>query len=289
MKNHTFSENSIVFLFFYLLCAIPLFSQENDTILSAVNISGSASTSDSYVNRFSNSSGEEILVETEFEMFNRGDATYLSRFELKEGRFISFKILNSASVQNARLKISYTQAGMERADFIDLNDIAIEIGRDWQSFEFQPEIDTRAKTFLKWELVTSQSPENRGIDEMSEYQKSFLAHEELPFAQISKLTKGGNHNFTLQIEGESHQIYLEEVNLLSEDFRVTLFDGRNKTEVKVENQAKTYAGINIKTGGNVRLTVAENFVSGFIEAGEEIFYIIPEIICFFLGKSTFFY
>ena len=33
--------------------------------------------------------------------------------------------------------------------------------------------------------------------------------------------------------------------------------------------------MDVKTGGNVRLTVAENFVSGFIEAGEEIYYIIP--------------
>ena len=230
MKSHTFSKNTYVFLFFYLLCAFPLFSQGIEQNPSNVIISVSPSTSDGQVYRFSNSAGEEIFLEAEFEMFNRGDATYLSRFELKEGRFISFKILNSASLPDARLKISYTQAGMEREDFVDLHEIAIEVARDWQSFEFQPEIDTRAKTFLKWELITAESSENRGLDVATAYQKSFLDHEILPFALFSKLTKGGNHNFTIQIEGESHKIYLEEVNLLSEDYRVTLFDGRNKTK-----------------------------------------------------------
>lgn len=277
MKTTTYSFISSVCFFLVLFGISSSYGQKRDVSPAKEIITPivSANAENGKIYRFSNNAGEELFIETAFDLFQRGNSVYLSRFELKEGRFIAFKIKNSSALSHAEIKISYTQSGMEKEDFLLLKKITIANDEGWQYFEFQPETDNRSKTFLKWEFITPDSQEERGDVNISPVQKSFLDHKILAYSQFQKLLKGGDQSLMITIENESHRLVLKEVNILAADYRITLFDGKNKRAVKLNNQAKTYAGVDITTGGKVRLTVAENFVSGFIETGEDIYHIEP--------------
>jgi PKD repeat protein len=94
----------------------------------------------------------------------------------------------------------------------------------------------------------------------------------------------------LQLGDLSFRVELEPSLVVSNEYRVTYFDGSEKITKKRFPSAKAYKGIDLDNGKQVRITVDEGFVYGFIETEESTLYFEP---AFYyesnLPKDVFFY
>ncbi len=101
--------------------------------------------------------------------------------------------------------------------------------------------------------------------------KGFKEH----VSQAINRSVDGKMQTELKIGNSSFRVELEPSLVVSNDYRVTYYDGENRVTKKRFPSAKAYKGINLESGKQVRITVDDGFVYGFIETDETTIYFEP--------------
>lgn len=93
--------------------------------------------------------------------------------------------------------------------------------------------------------------------------------------EYSRANSNGFVDINLKVGEEIFELELQEFNLLSSDYFVSVLDENQVNISKERPTVKTYRGYHKPSGKEVRLTVDKGFIYGFIETGKTTFYIEP--------------
>lgn len=206
---------------------------------------------------------------------------YISRLSSTDTLRFAYK--NISIQRNAQLRLSVSSTKLSPDAFAEFKvvDLVRNGALEWQNVLIPIDISLQKIAFIKWELVIdgdlSSDPKSMVQDSFSD---KFLRYEMKDFEGFDPILKSESvvqDQYTITLNRVPYDLYLEEVYLTGEGYRVQLYDGKAVTTYEPEQETKTYKGINKTTGGQVRLTISEDFVYGFIEVGDETFYIEPAV------------
>lgn len=219
------------------------------------------------------SGSERILLESDIELVNK-NGVYLSRLKLSDEGYIEIKVKNPQKASNLKLKIYASHMGFANSDFKEIIELPIIEEDQWVDIIIKPEIKNNSKIYLKWALETGETSIPQVETELVGLEAHFLTYEIINFSDL-KVEKSALEGVVLNTAAKTFHLELEEVNLVTDDFKIVLYDGVEKKIAQNIKLPKTYSGLNVASGGEVRLTIADNFIYGFIEEGGETYYIEP--------------
>lgn len=206
---------------------------------------------------------------------------YISRHSTNDT--LAFDYKNVSGYRNAQLRLSVSSTKLSPDAFTELEviDLVQNGASEWENVLIPIDISLQKTAFIKWELVVEgellYDPKSTVRDSFSD---KFLRYEMKEFAGFDPILKSEStfhDQYEITLNRVPYDLFLEEVNLTGEGYRVQLYDGKDVITYEPQQETKTYKGINKTTGGQVRLTISGDFVYGFIEVGTETFYIEPAV------------
>ena len=116
-------------------------------------------------------------------------------------------------------------------------------------------------------LIKSQINDNSIIEKVSQFNVYQI--------DVSKIELLDEFYLNMEFENSiSWNIHLEKNNLRAKNFQSYIISNQGK--VKIDNEIRTYKGyLNNNPADDVRLTIYQNSIEGYIRSGDSVFYIFP--------------
>jgi len=196
---------------------------------------------------------------------------------------LTFEYKNLSGYRQAQMRLSISSTGLDPESFSELKIIDLDRSQEaeWTKVHVVPDTVHQKKVFIKWELIIDGVLIQDGRTGVRDsFADKFLRYELMDFSVFEPILHSNEEvhdQLEIAFNGVTYDVYLEKVELRAEGYSVQLWDGKDLVRYQPTQETKMYTGINKSTGGQIRLTLSENFAYGFVETGSETYYIEPAV------------